>query len=69
MLGNILTWIFGIIAAAIGGFGLLAFGAGSSGKADPTAHGNIVAIQFGFIFMIVGTVIGLIVWGANAFFG
>ena len=60
MLTTILTiifWIGVILSAIIGGLGLFLFFSGASGNADPTDHGNIVAIQFGIVMSLVGVII------------
>ena len=53
-------WILVVIAAVIGGLGTLFFAAGVLGKADPTNHGNLAAIQIGFVGMVIGAVPGVL---------
>jgi hypothetical protein len=51
---DILFYILAVIATLITGFGALTFGAGALGHADPTDHGNIVAVQFGLLAFLCG---------------
>jgi len=57
---SIIFWACVVIAVILGGFGALLFISGASGKADPTDHGNIVALQYGVVFIIFSAIPGAI---------
>ena len=59
-----LFWIFAVLGAVFGVFGLILFISGATGKADPTAHGNSVASVFGFFMLVLGVAFGLFAWWA-----
>lgn len=60
---TVVFWILVGITIIVGGFSSLLFFSGWFGKADPTDHGNIVAMQFGvvgFVFTIILAVLAFV---------
>lgn len=57
---TILFWILCAVAAGLFWLGGYCFWQGSTGRADPTGHGNEVAIRFSRAIFIVAIVVTII---------